>query len=178
MPARWYEGSCRLLWRFYSHSADDKTLGKVSESSERRHGDGAIRVLSATSHIIYCLVQYLDYWIHGFPTGNSVKTSCIVIKQISGDSRCFTETSCQEEGCLVFRQSHSFHCYMFCGLSPTGRSVLCPSTFDHQILGVVRAYCTVLRHGTLPWLWHAWKRCTWALYMCRGSTLALHGHDV
>lgn len=87
---------------------------------------------SATSHIIYCLVQYMEYWIHGFPAGSSVKTSCIVIKQFSGDSGCFIETSCQQEEWLVFRHSHSLNCYMFYGLTPTGRSVLCPSTFDHQ----------------------------------------------
>lgn len=139
MAALWYEESCRSLWRFYSgdsHSPDDETFGKV-ESSERWHGDGrkpCVEELmkSATSHIIYCLVQYMECWIHGFPTGSSVKTSCIVIKQFSGDSRCFIETSCQQEGWLVFRQSHSLNCYMFCGLTATGRSVLCPSTFDHQ----------------------------------------------
>lgn len=173
MAALWYEGSCRFLWRFYSgdsHSPDDKTLGKVSESPERRRGDGCKPCVeklrkSPTLHIIYCLVQYMEYWIHGFPTGSSVKTSWLLASNKGGwffDSLIPLTITCSV------------------GSLPLGDPYCAQArlTTRVQILGLARAFCNVLRHRTLPRLWHAWKRCTSALYMCGGSTVALHGHDV
>lgn len=35
-------------------------------------------------------------------------------------------------------------------------------TPEAQFIWLVWALCTVLEHGTIPWPWHSWKRCTLA----------------
>lgn len=155
MAALWYEGSCRLLWRFYSgdsHSPDTWNSVRIIWTQTWRRLQTVCwdaQKKSATSHIIYCLVQFMEYWIRGFPTGSSVKTSCIVIKQFSGDSRCFIETSCQQEGWLLYYSLIPLTVACSMGSLPLGDPycVQARLTTRVQILGLVRAFW--LGSGTL-----------------------------
>lgn len=50
-----------------------------------------------------------------------------------------------------------------------------------QIFGLVRAFHTVLKHGTLPRPWHSWKShaLVWYGCLCKSkSMVAQHGYDV
>lgn len=88
-------------------------------------------------------------------------------------------------GVCLFRLLSAACCYRhrltnlpLCNLvsTHTSQSVQCPSVFDPQSPVCLTSVNT---NGTLPWLWHGWKRCTSAQYSCMStSRVTQHGHDL